>query len=144
MVRGMIFAAGFLCLATFASAKEVCLSGDCQAGHGLKRYTDGSTYEGGFEEGKRSGKGVLRHASGVVYEGMFENDLFEGEGRMIHADGRSYEGVFKEGAYHGPGRYRWANGATYEGDFSHGEFYTGTLVRADGTRRVYEQGKRLE
>lgn len=39
------------------------------------RKTDGTTFKGLYEYGKKNGKGVLSFADGSQYDGFFEDDI---------------------------------------------------------------------
>ena len=45
-----------------------------QHGQGEETLTDGSSYEGGYEHGKKNGKGCYKWADGSVYKGDFKNN----------------------------------------------------------------------
>ena len=50
-------------------------------GQGGIKYADGTSYEGGFLDGKKHGRGVIRYANGDVFEGAFRNGLFDNFGK---------------------------------------------------------------
>ena len=68
-------------------------------GCGQRKFVNGDTYVGKYNQGQRSGgpKWKLKFSNGDLYVGGWEADQF-----------------------HGPGRYFYANGTVLEGDFSHG------------------------
>uniref|UniRef100_A0A0G4G015 Heterokaryon incompatibility domain-containing protein n=1 Tax=Chromera velia CCMP2878 TaxID=1169474 RepID=A0A0G4G015_9ALVE len=92
------------------------LAGHMQ-GKGRRIYTDGSVYEGDFEQSKRHGRGRYIHADGAVYEGDYQNGKKEGFGKYIFASGAVYEGTFLGGEKSGQGRYTYGDGAMYEGEW---------------------------
>ena len=48
-------------------------------GEGKLTFTDGSTFEGTFKEGKRSGNGKMKFINdGDIYDGLWENDKYAG------------------------------------------------------------------
>ena len=61
-----------------------CVSGDCFNGVGKRVYEDGSSYEGQWNDGKRSGYGIWKHKNGF-YEGEWKNDSFNGRGKEFAA-----------------------------------------------------------
>lgn len=72
------------------------------SGHIL--FSDGSTFKGQFENGKKTGKGSLRTTDGGVYEGAYKNDVYHGTG-FLKTRQYTYHGKFKEGKYHGKGLF---------------------------------------
>lgn len=55
--------------------------------------SDGSYYEGEFNDGEITGHGVRYYASsGSEYSGAFEMGEQHGQGMMRHPDGSRYEG----------------------------------------------------
>lgn len=60
------------------AAKGKCISGNCQNGQGIKKYDDGSTYDGDFVNGLREGRGTYTYSSGDIYSGEWKNDQFKG------------------------------------------------------------------
>lgn len=109
--------------------------------YGVKRYDDGSVYEGQLKDDIRHGEGVYTTDSDK-YHGQWEFDLRHGIGKQTWNDLRSYDGQFVKGNFSGFGRMVWKtdNGSmSYEGeyldDLKHGH---GKFVWQDG--RVYEGG----
>ena len=90
-------------------------------GRGTFYYTNGSVYQGDVKNGSFEGRGTLRYAGGTVYEGTFQNHQFHGRGRICYADGSVYEGTFRNGLQQGRGRYSYVSGTVYEGEFRDGE-----------------------
>ena len=90
-------------------------------GRGTFYYTNGSVYQGDVKNGSFEGRGTLRYAGGTVYEGTFQNHQFHGRGRICYADGSVYEGTFRNGLQQGRGRYSYVSGTVYEGEFRNGE-----------------------
>jgi len=103
-------------------------------GKGKLIMTDGSTYEGDFQDGRPQGKGKLIMADGSTYEGDFQDGKFHGKGKLIVVSGETYEGDFQDGLPHGKGKNIMPNRATYEGDWQNGkEHGKGKLIMADGS-----------
>lgn len=90
-------------------------------------HTDGYTYEGYFELGKRSGAGTCRFNSGRVYTGEWRQDEMSGAGTLTGAPGGldnflEYRGPFLRGRRHGGGGVcHYVNGDTYTGDWLQGK-----------------------
>lgn len=106
-------------------------------GYGRKTYSNGTVYEGEFQEGVADGRGTFYYTNGSVYQGDVKNGSFEGRGTLRYAGGTVYEGTFQNHHFHGRGRIRFADGAAYEGDFQQGKRQgNGRYVFASGT--VYE------
>lgn len=129
-------------------------------GTGTLTYSDGTTYEGQFRNGRLEGNGVLKSAAGGIrsgafidgrlhgkgsihyqngahYEGELRADLPEGQGRLTHANGGFYEGAFVGGHSQGKGKLKYGTGDTYEGDFLAGEPH-GTGVFRNVSGDVYD------
>ena len=106
-------------------------------GRGTFYYTNGSVYQGDVKNGSFEGRGTLRYAGGTVYEGTFQNHQFHGRGCIRFADGAAYEGDFQQGKRQGNGRYVFASGTAYDGEFQDDQFHgRGRIRYADGS--VYE------
>lgn len=90
-------------------------------GRGTFYYTNGSVYQGDVKNGSFEGRGTLRYAGGTEYEGTFQNHQFHGRGCICYADGSVYEGTFRNGLQQGRGRYSYVSGTVYEGEFRNGE-----------------------
>lgn len=65
---------------------------------------------------------------GSYYEGEFENGCPNGEGKMTLSNGEEYEGQWKDGKMHGDGSYYFKdketnefNGKKYEGQFAYSQ-----------------------
>ena len=104
-------------------------------GLGIYRWSDGSIYEGEYQDDLRHGKGRFLWANGESYEGDYLNDERTGKGSYHWPDGSFYEGEFLAGKRHGKGTYQSAHGNIYTGewfdDLQHGQ---GTLSNPDGTK----------
>lgn len=85
-------------------------------GRGRYEWSDGSYYEGDFENSMFSGFGVYYFAeSEKTYEGNFMENVFEGKGKFTFKDGRHYNGDFHQGLKSGQGTMTFANGNKYIG-----------------------------
>lgn len=79
-----------------------------------------SFYRGQFRSGKKHGMGVKMWTNGDRYEGGFKEDMKEGAGRYTWGAksqwaGDLYAGEYRNDKRHGQGVYEWANGDRYEG-----------------------------
>ncbi|KAI4296247.1 hypothetical protein L6164_036220 [Bauhinia variegata] len=127
------------------------LNGDAYIGkiksvlpHGKGKYTwsDGTVYEGDWEEGKRTGKGLIVWPSGASYEGEFSGGYLHGHGTFKTPDGSIYTGTWRMSAQHGIGRKEYSNLDFYEGlwkegiregsgrySWNNGDMFTGNWIR---------------
>jgi len=83
---------------------------------GLRRYVDGSSYEGEFLDGARHGQGKYVMWSGDVYEGAFCQGARTGKGMYTsNMTKLRYEGEFVDGKKHGMGVLTAVDGTTTAG-----------------------------
>ncbi|CDO97548.1 unnamed protein product [Coffea canephora] len=110
--------------------EKVFLCGGVYAGnfkgllpHGKGKYTwsDGTTYEGDWEEGKMTGKGRISWASGATYEGDFSGNYLHGFGTFTGSDGSLYTGGWRMNSQHGIGRKQYQNSDVYDGCWKEGK-----------------------
>lgn len=80
---------------------------------------DNATYEGEWNvnNNSRHGRGYQVWSDGSAYEGHWENDKANGYGRLIHADGDVFIGNWKDDKAHGTGKYIHSDGANYDGEW---------------------------
>ena len=105
-----------------------------RCGRGVQVWSDGSYYEGYWDNDKANGKGRLIHANGDVYEGDWKDDKAHGRGIYIHTDGAKYEGTWENDKQHGQGIEIWPDGAKYCGDYLNGQKHGKGLFKwADGS-----------
>ena len=105
-----------------------------------KIYSDGTSYEGGFANGKFQGQGILKTPDGSYYVGDFVNGDFQGRGSLTIPDGGSYNGDFINGKLNGKGIFRQSDGRFYEGDFVNNEIHgQGTTYDANG--KILKKGQ---
>jgi len=124
----------------------------------VKKYTDGSRYEGDWEDGEKHGQGTLTYADGGSYEGEWENNLRHGYGVNIWANGARYSGNWRHNKKHGKGTLTYADGGRYSGEWkndmrngkgentwSHGNHYEGSWINNEqhgqGTMTYPDGGK---
>ena len=104
-------------------------------GRGVQIWSDGSRYEGYWENDKANGRGRLIHADGDVYEGEWMDDKAHGLGEYTHTDGATYKGYWTDDKQHGHGIEHWPDGAKYEGEYKSGKKQGfGVFVWADGSQ----------
>jgi hypothetical protein len=75
-----------------------CVSGDCDNGFGIYKYSDGSVYSGEFKNLYRHGQGTYYWQNGDKYTGTWIMNNYEGQGTYTYADGRVESGVWKDRA----------------------------------------------
>lgn len=82
--------------------------------------TDGESYQGAFQKGRRHGIGQLVARDGSAYTGEFVENRKQGMGVLKFPNGEAYAGEFKDDMIQGFGAYTWPNGERYSGDFAAG------------------------
>ena len=98
-----------------------------------QRYTDGSTYEGGYLNFKKQGKGIISFSNGEKYDGHWAEGLKEGSGVYTWADGSQYIGEWHLDRMSGEGVHVSFNGSKYSGSWS------GNLMHGSGSYQ-YDNG----
>nr|GEW09640.1 phosphatidylinositol 4-phosphate 5-kinase 8-like isoform X1 [Tanacetum cinerariifolium] len=108
---------------------EIVLNGDVYFGdvkgripHGRGKYTwsDGTVYEGSWDEGKMTGVGRITWSSGASYEGDFSGGYLDGFGTLANSDGSTYKGSWRFNNQHGLGRKQYSNSDIYDGCWKEG------------------------
>ena len=66
-------------------------------GQGTYTWSDGSTYEGEWNEGKMNGQGKFTWYDSSTYEGEWKDGKRDGTGKRTWADGSIYEGEYVRG-----------------------------------------------
>jgi hypothetical protein len=75
-------------------ASNGCLSGDCDNGFGIFRWSTGDTFSGEFKNGKLTGYGNYFFANGDKYVGNMVEAIFEGQGTYTYANGTVESGTW--------------------------------------------------
>lgn len=57
-----------------------CISGDCQNGHGIMKFSKNSQFVGWFKNGLRDGYGYMKYNNGDTYVGEWSENLRHGHG----------------------------------------------------------------
>jgi hypothetical protein len=91
--------------------------------HGFGRYiyVNGDIYEGYWAKSKAEGKGTLLKLNGTNYNGDWKEDFQDGFGEEIFEGGK-YVGEFSKGMKCGKGKLYFSNETYYEGEFSNNTF----------------------
>ena len=112
--RKRIFLAALSIVAS-QGVQAQCVSGNCEDGYGVYLESNGSRYEG-----------------------FFENGDYEGFGTIVFSNGDSYIGNWSGGKFSGKGAYTWMNdGSKYIGHWQDGDRQgIGVTINADGTKQT--------
>lgn len=131
------------------------------SGFGIKKYPDGSSYEGQWLEGLEHGQGKAEYISsgkreiiiegiwdrGVpisgnyyfseasdyrVYSGTLNNYQPNGSGTLEYRNGIIYSGQVKAGKEEGFGKMNFPDSTTYEGNFHAGQFFGWGIYKSKG------------
>jgi hypothetical protein len=120
-----------------AQIKEECLSGDCVNGKGIKKYTNGSVYDGDFVDSLKNGFGVMVWQSRDKYIGEWKGGYRNGNGTYTWPNGDKYIGDFILNKITGKGKFYYVDGRIYEGDFSAGKLNgKGTMIYNEGSKYI--------
>ena len=88
-----------------------CISGNCDNGFGVWKYSTGDVYKGEWRNGEMEGIGVYNFkGAGDIYRGEWKSNKIHGFGTFTYASGAYYSGEFKDGKRNGLGTYVWEDG----------------------------------
>ena len=113
-------------------------------GKGKYSWSDGTVYEGDWDQGKISGKGKLIWSSGAKYEGDFSGGYLHGIGTMTSPDQSVYSGAWRMNVRHGLGRKEYCNSDLYDGSWREGsQEGRGSYSWTNGNRYIgsWKKGK---
>jgi hypothetical protein len=104
-------------------------------GKGTLKYPDGSSYEGGWINGKQHGAGTLTTSDGRKFEGVFKNgEMWKGSGVFVYKNGDFYEGEWDLGFKNGHGRQVYVKtNIEYVGGWQNNERQGRGIVRPANT-----------
>jgi hypothetical protein len=98
----------------------------------LNFTSEGSCYEGEFQNNQPHGYGVFTHSSNTVWEGYFENGLQLTRGKVTFKDGEIQEGTFQNNHLNGQGKIITPDGEIQEGIFENYLLMQGKIITPDG------------
>ncbi|MDF1548762.1 MAG: caspase family protein, partial [Bacteroidales bacterium] len=107
-----------------------CISGNCDNGFGVYRWSDGEKYVGTFKNKLRYGKGTNYWPDGKVYEGVWFNDKMHGYGKESKDGNVINVGFWEAGKYQGE---TFAKAGCISGNCVDGY---GTLILKTGDRYI--------
>jgi hypothetical protein len=73
-----------------------CISGNCENGFGIFRWSSGDTYSGEFKDSQLTGYGNYFYSNGDKYVGNMVDAKFEGQGTYTYADGTVETGTWHD------------------------------------------------
>ena len=82
-----------------------------------------TTMHSNWEKDKKKGRGTAHFTDGSIYEGDFDNDVFEGMGKFIWKAGHVYIGAWKQGRMEGEGEFKHQDGHILRGIFKNNYMY---------------------
>ncbi|MBQ9922545.1 MAG: PrsW family intramembrane metalloprotease [Clostridia bacterium] len=84
---------------------------------------NGDVFVGNLDESSRpQGYGIYILSNGSKYEGFFQNGLFHGKGTLTKPDGSFYRGEWQDCKMHGSGIMTTSDGKVYSGTWNMGTF----------------------
>jgi hypothetical protein len=91
-------------------------------GDGNFTFTNGDTYAGKYQNGKKDGVGVYTQVvDDSIYFGQFKDDKKHGIGRFFYKDNFSYHGDYEEDKRSGFGTLYMPNNEVYVGEMKNGK-----------------------
>jgi hypothetical protein len=90
-------------------------------------YDNGTTYSGGYKNGKFHGIGKVVYSNGTIYDGNFVEGRLEGKGKYTAINGDMYVGAFVNDSFEGYGTYTYANGDVIKGMFNGDELVSAVV-----------------
>ena len=72
-------------------------------------------------DGKYNGKGTFINSDGSMFEGEWENGTENGQGTFTWSNGDKYVGEWKDGNWNGQGTFTWVDGRKNEGKWKDGK-----------------------
>jgi hypothetical protein len=88
---------------------------DIIEGKGTHYFANKAVYEGNFKNNKQNGIGTMTFANKNVYNGAWKDSKMEGQGKMTFANKDVYNGAWKDSKIHGQGKMTFANKDVYNG-----------------------------
>jgi hypothetical protein len=88
-------------------------------GNGISTYKNGDVYVGTFIDNKRHGKGKYTSFDKSKYDGDWKNDKRHGKGIMTYEDNSVYEGDWIDNRKNGHGIFYYPNGDMYNGNWQY-------------------------
>ena len=87
-------------------------------------------------------KRIITFSNGTKYEGEFENGMKCGYGEEYYNDGTYYKGEWKNGKKHGKGQFILEDGNMFSGEYDDGGRLFGELEKKDGSKIQFRALKR--
>ena len=85
-------------------------------GYGRRKWANGRTYIGEWENNEPNGQGKLTEKDGVTtWEGSFVNGRLWGQGTKTWPDGAVYSGEWANNKRNGVGTFTWPDSREYTG-----------------------------
>ena len=92
-------------------------------GVGVLIYSNGNSYKGQFEFGKKNGFGEEDLVGGGKYIGEYKNDLFHGEGTCYYKTGNIVSGTWSNSVLVSAGNYTAKNGEKFKVRMINGKYH---------------------
>ena len=96
--------------------------------------TDGTTFEGEWQNDLYHGKGTQTYPNGSYFKGTFENGFRQGKGFLQLPDKSTYRGNFFENRLEGKGVFKWADGKVYQGSWVQNQMHGNRINREPQSR----------